>query len=199
MRKANGDVLFCWPLENHIITAGWTYNDGSSHHAIDLRSAPCTSVYAAEDGVVNQVQSWDGRTKSGMQSYGNMVRIRHNNYNGSKLETRYAHLKECLVKNGQHVYEGQLIGYSGATGNCYGAHLHFEVIYHDCRVNPLNWLDSNFCCATQTVMKHLGSYTSVPRESTKGDFIKIHATGVDMQAIIALCENLKLTYERSNK
>ena len=94
MRKANGDVLFCWPLENHIITAGWTYNDGSSHHAIDLRAAPCTPVYAAEDGVVNQVQSWDGRTKTGMQSYGNMVRIRHNNYNGSKLETRYAHLKE---------------------------------------------------------------------------------------------------------
>ena len=134
-----------------------------------------------------------------MQSYGNMVRIRHNDYNGSKLETRYAHLKEYLVKNGQHVYEGQLIGYSGATGNCYGAHLHFEVIYHDCRVNPLNWLDNDFICATQTVMKHLGSYTSVPRESTKGDFIKIHATGVDMQAIIALCENLKLTYERSNK
>lgn len=199
MRKSNGDVLFCWPLKCHIITAGWTYNDGSSHHAIDLRAALGTPVYAAEDGVVNQVQSWDGRTKTGMQSYGNMVRIRHSNYNGSKLETRYAHFKECFVKNGQHVYEGQLIGYSGATGNCYGAHLHFEVIYHDYRVNPLNWLDNNFICSTQTVIKHLGSYTSVPRESTKGDFIKIHATGADMQAIIALCENLKLTYERSNK
>ena len=81
MRKSNGDVLFCWPLEKHIITAGWTYNDGSAHHAIDLRAAPCTPVYAAEDGTVNQVQSWDGRTKTGMQSYGNMVRIRHNNYN----------------------------------------------------------------------------------------------------------------------
>ena len=75
MRKSNGDVLFCWPLEKHIITAGWTYNDGSAHHAIDMRAAPCTPVYAAEDGIVNQVQSWDGKTKFGMQSYGNMVRL----------------------------------------------------------------------------------------------------------------------------
>ena len=48
-------------------------------------------------------------------------------------------------------------------------------------------------------MKHLGSYHSVPRESSKGDYIKIHATGVDMQAVIALCENLHLTYTRSNE
>lgn len=199
MRKTNGDVLFCWPLENHIITTGWTYNNGSAHNAIDLRAVVNTPVYAAEDGTVNQVQSWDGKTVSGMQSYGNMVRIKHNNYNGSKLETRYAHLKEYLVKNGQHVYEGQLIGYSGATGNCYGAHLHFEVIYHDVRMNPLNWLDNNFTCATQTVLKHLGSYTSVPRESNEGDYIKIHATGADMQAILAICEKLSLKYVRSTE
>lgn len=199
MRKNNGDVLLQWPLEQHIITAGWTYNNGSAHNALDFRAAVCTPVYAAEDGVVNQVQSWDGKTKTGMQSYGNMIRIKHNNYNGSKLETRYAHLKEILVKNGQHVYEGQLIGYSGATGNCNGAHLHFEVIYHDTRYNPLNWLDDNFICANDTVKKHLGTYSSVPRDSTLGDYIKIHATGIDMQAIIALCENLKLTYKRSNE
>ena len=199
MRKANGDVLLQWPLEQHIITAGWTYNDGSKHNALDFRASVNTPVYAAEDGIVNQVQTWDGKTKTGMQSYGNMIRIKHSNYNGSKLETRYAHLKEILVKNGQSVYEGQLIGYSGATGNCYGAHLHFEVIYHDVRLNPLNWLDSNFICASTSVQKHLGTYTSVFRESSLGDYIKIHATGVDMQAVIALCENLKLTYKRSNE
>lgn len=65
MRKSNGDVLFCWPLEKHIITAGWTYSDGSAHHAIDLRAAACTPVYAAEDGTVNQVQSWMVEPKLG--------------------------------------------------------------------------------------------------------------------------------------
>ena len=43
------------------------------------------------------------------------------------LETLYAHLSKLCVAQGQQVQEGQLIGYSGDTGNCYGAHLHFEV------------------------------------------------------------------------
>ena len=38
MRLKNGDVLFIWPLALHVITAGWTYNDGSAHSAIDLRA-----------------------------------------------------------------------------------------------------------------------------------------------------------------
>lgn len=39
MRLKNGDVLFIWPLALHVITAGWTYNNGSAHNAIDLRPA----------------------------------------------------------------------------------------------------------------------------------------------------------------
>ena len=61
MRLSNGDVLLAWPLAQHIITAGWTYNDGSAHNAIDLRAAVGTPVYAAEDGTVNLVQYWDGQ------------------------------------------------------------------------------------------------------------------------------------------
>lgn len=77
MRLKNGDVLFIWPLALHVITAGWTYNNGSAHNAIDLRAVVGTPVYAMEDGTVDQTQFWDGRTKTGMQSYGNMLRIRH--------------------------------------------------------------------------------------------------------------------------
>ena len=77
MRLANGEVLLCWPLAQHIITAGWTYNDGGPHSAIDLRAAAGTPVYAAEDGTVDGAQRWDGHTKTGMQSYGNMLRLRH--------------------------------------------------------------------------------------------------------------------------
>lgn len=64
---------------------------------------------------------------------------------------------------GNAVTEGQLIGYSGASGNCYGAHLHFEVLYKGRRVNPLNWLDADFTPASAAVRRHLGSYTSVAR------------------------------------
>ena len=44
MRLTNGEVLLRWPLSTHIITAGWTYNDGSAHNAIDLRAAVGTPV-----------------------------------------------------------------------------------------------------------------------------------------------------------
>lgn len=201
MRRSDGEVVLFWPLMLHVITAGWTYNDGSAHRAIDLRAIVGTPVYAAESGTVDQVQYWNGKTKIGMQSYGNMVRILHSRYKGKSLHTRYAHLKTILVKNGQKVNEGDLIGYSGETGNCYGAHLHFEVLYNGVRTNPLSWLDKNFTTANATVAKHLGSYQSVERETEStprsGDYIKIHATGSDMTKLIELCNSLKLTYTRS--
>lgn len=163
MRLSNGEVLLAWPLASHIITAGWTYNDGGAHNAIDLRAALKTPVYAAEDGTVTQTQLWDGVTKTGMQSYGVMCRVKHADYKGGELCTRYAHLTELCVRRGETVHEGQLIGYSGATGDCYGAHLHFEVIYRGTRCNPLNWLDSDFTVKDAATGAHLGSYTSVER------------------------------------
>lgn len=161
MRLTNGEVLLRWPLSTHIITAGWTYNDGSAHNAIDLRAAAGTPVYAAEGGTVDQLQTWDGHTTAGMQSYGNMLRLTHSNYRGRTLQTRYAHLSRLCVKAGQLVREGDLLGYSGETGNCQGAHLHFEVLLAGARCNPLNWLDGDFSCASSAVQAHLGSYTSV--------------------------------------
>ena len=164
MRLNNGEVLLHWPLAAHTITAGWYYSDGKLHRAIDRRAAVGTPVYAAEDGTVDWVQTWDGRSTSGNQSYGNLVRIRHADYNGGKLQTLYAHLKESKVKYGQAVREGELIGYSGNTGNSTGPHLHFEVRLNGARCNPLNWLDDDFSVARSTV--RLGSYTSVKRPAT---------------------------------
>ena len=164
MRLSNGEVLFAWPLATHTITAGWYYSNGKLHRAIDLRAAVGTPVYAAEDGTVDWVQTWDGHSTSGDQSYGNLVRIRHADYNGGKLQTLYAHLQRVTVKNGQAVREGEVIGYSGNTGNSTGPHLHFEVRLNGTRCNPLNWLDDDFSVARSTV--RLGSYTSVKRPAT---------------------------------
>ena len=164
MRLSNGEVLFNWPLATHTITAGWYYSDGKLHRAIDLRAAVGTPVCAAEDGTVDWVQAWNGHSTSGDQSYGNLVRIRHADYNGGKLQTLYAHLQRVTVKNGQAVREGEVIGYSGNTGNSTGPHLHFEVRLNGTRCNPLNWLDGDFSCAYSTV--RLGSYTSVKRPAT---------------------------------
>lgn len=158
MRLSNGEVLLHWPLDLHVLTQGWYYNDGSLHQAIDMRTQNGTDykrpVYAAEDGTVDQVQDWDGHTRTGMQSYGNMVRIKHAPYEGKTLQTRYAHLSSYCVKAGQKVKEGELIGYSGVTGNVFGAHLHFEVILNGRRTNPLVWLDSDFTTASGQVFTY---------------------------------------------
>lgn len=200
MRLSNGEVLLGWPLGEHIITAGWTYNDGSAHSAIDLRAAVGTPVYAAEDGTVNWVQHWNG-SKTGNQSYGNLVRIRHADYNGQALETYYAHLSRICVRSGETVSEGQLIGYSGDTGNCYGAHLHFEVRVARTRYNPLNWLDDDFACANATVATHLGEYTSVerPKEPEKPTKLQLITIGpITAQAAMTIwskASELQLPYK----
>ena len=155
MRIENGTVLLLWPLELHTLTQGMYSSKGVWHGAIDMR---CTwdgtteqPVYAAEAGIVNWVQTWDGKSTAGNQSYGNGVKIRHADYSGQTLETRYAHLSSYVVKNGQAVKEGQLIGYTGNTGKSSGAHLHFEVILGGVRRNPLVWLDGDFTTAWNTV------------------------------------------------
>ena len=182
MRLSNGEVLLAWPLAQHIITQGWFYNDGSLHQAVDMRTQIdnmyIRPVYAAEDGTVDQTQDWDGHTRTGMQSYGNMVRIRHADYKSKTLQTRYAHLSSYCVKYGQKVKEGEIIGYSGVTGNVFGAHLHFEVIWRGVRRNPLAWLDGNFTCKNYNVAAHLGTYTSVVRPSGSADSLKEAADGL---------------------
>ena len=195
MRLSNGEVLLAWPLASHIITAGWTYNDGIAHNAIDLRAALKTPVYAAEDGTVTQTQLWDGVTKTGMQSYGVMCRVKHADYKGGELCTRYAHLTELCVRRGETVREGQLIGYSGATGDCYGAHLHFEVIYRGVRCNPLNWLDADFTVKDAATGAHLGRYTSVERPRPAAQLQKLSigpVSGGDARAICQLADRLGL-------
>lgn len=157
MRLSNGEVLLRWPLGQHILTQGWHYNSGRSHNGIDLRTqignTAVRPVYAAEDGTVSVTQLWDGHTidERSLQSYGNYVDIRHADYKQQRLVTRYAHLFKFIVAKGEKVKEGQLIGYSGATGNVYGAHLHFEVLLGGKRTNPLTWLDDAYIVASSNV------------------------------------------------
>lgn len=211
MRLSNGEVLLRWPLDLHVLTQGWYYNDGSLHQAIDLRTQIdnmyIRPVYAAEEGTVDQTQDWDGHTRTGMQSYGNMVRIRHAPYKRQTLQTRYAHLSSYCVKYGQHVKEGQLIGYSGVTGNVFGAHLHFEVILNGKRTNPLVWLDSDFTTASGQVFTYRAGEHAVqlPEKTDSGAQAAQNGTGKlqvitigpvsqgDADAVYAVCKQRGLT------
>ena len=205
MRLSNGEVLLHYPLDLHVLTQGWYYNDGSLHQAADWRTQNGTDykrpVYAAEDGTVDQVQNWDGHTKTGMQSYGNMVRIKHAPYKGKTLQTRYAHLSSYCVKAGQKVKEGELIGYSGVSGNVFGAHLHFEVILNGKRTNPLTWLSDDFTRATgKEYTFQPGEHSVVvPDKPDDGGTGKLQIITIgpvsqgDAEAVLAVCRKRGLT------
>jgi len=100
------------------------------HHGIDLDLEIGDSVYAAFDGVVRIAKYNRG-------GYGWYVLLRHEN----GLETLYGHLTRFLVKPGQEVKAGELIGLGGNTGRSTGPHLHFEVRYQGQAFNPESMYD----------------------------------------------------------
>ena len=71
-----------------------------------------------------QTYTWNGIVTQGdWNSYGNYVVIEHE----GGYSTRYAHLLQFIVSEGEYVEAGQVIGYMGTTGNSTGTHLHFEM------------------------------------------------------------------------
>jgi murein DD-endopeptidase MepM/ murein hydrolase activator NlpD len=99
------------------------------HTGIDLVEPFGAPVYAADDGIVALV----GSSSSG---YGNYVVIAH----AGGLDTLYGHLSTALVKVGQTVTQGTVVGLEGSTGNSTGAHLHFELRINQKPVNPAPYL-----------------------------------------------------------
>ena len=97
------------------------------HHGMDFSANTGTPVYATGNGTV---------TTSGRQSgYGLTIEIDH----GFDYQTLYAHLSKIMVKRGQKVKRGEIIGLVGSTGKSTGPHLHYEVINKGRKVNPVNY------------------------------------------------------------
>lgn len=119
---AYGTGFFTWPTGNRFLSG----NDyWSGHLGIDIAAAEGTPLYAADSGQVVYASAIGG-------GYGNMIMIDH----GNGYHTLYAHLSSILVKCGQSVSKGSVIGYTGNTGNSTGPHLHFEVRYNGGYINP---------------------------------------------------------------
>jgi murein DD-endopeptidase MepM/ murein hydrolase activator NlpD len=103
----------------------------SCHPGIDIGVPAGTPIRAAMDGTVIFTQS---EAESG--GYGNFTCIDH----GGGLSTCYAHQSSFAVSTGEHVSQGQVIGYVGCTGLCFGDHLHFEVRVNGAVTDPLGYL-----------------------------------------------------------
>lgn len=93
------------------------YGGRRRHSGVDLKTKPNDEIYAAFDGVVVASGPYYG--------YGNCIRIKH----AYGLETLYSHQSKNMVKKGDKVKAGQVIGLTGRTGRATTEHLHFEVSF----------------------------------------------------------------------
>lgn len=119
-----------YPTDSTTISAGFpSYPSGRYHSGVDFPVPSGSNIYAAADGVVTIAKNLN-------YSYGHYLVIDH----GNGLSTLYGHNTTLLVGVGQHVTRGQIIAYSGSTGNSTGPHCHFEVRVNGTAVNPFNYL-----------------------------------------------------------
>ena len=100
------------------------YGGARRHSGVDLKTKPNDEIYAAFDGVVAASGPYYG--------YGNCIRIKH----AYGLETLYSHQSKNMVKKGDKVKAGQVIGLTGRTGRATTEHLHFEVSFGGKRLDP---------------------------------------------------------------
>lgn len=127
-----GTAGFIWPIPGqHGISSHFGYRAkyGRYHYGTDVMAPRGTKVVAAANGVVTFASTgWN-------DGYGTVVMIDH----GNGYQTRYAHLSGLNCRMGQSVSAGQVIGYSGNSGNSTGPHLHFEIRMNGTPHNPMNY------------------------------------------------------------
>jgi murein DD-endopeptidase MepM/ murein hydrolase activator NlpD len=116
-----------WPVSGPVVSP-FGYRWGRLHAGIDIAVSYGTPIHAAAAGTV-VLAGWVG-------GYGNYTCIDH----GGGLATCYAHQSSYAVSQGAAVSQGQVIGYVGCTGHCFGPHLHFEVRINGSPVDPLGYL-----------------------------------------------------------
>jgi len=118
---------FVWPVSGPV-TSGFGWRWGRMHEGIDIGAPTGAPIYSVASGTVIYAGWMDG--------YGQLVVVDH----GGGVATAYAHMSSIAAGVGQSVGQGQVIGYVGCTGHCFGSHLHFEVRVNGSAVDPLRYL-----------------------------------------------------------
>ncbi len=120
---------FIWPIEGRIISRFGPKQNGLVNDGINIAAREGEPIWAAAAGEV----AYAGNELKG---YGNMMIIRHSN----GWMSAYAHASDMLISKGDHVNQGDLIGYVGKTGAVKSAQLHFGIREGKTPVDPENLL-----------------------------------------------------------
>jgi len=104
------------------------YRVPKMHTGMDFTAPRGTEIYATGNGVIKAAIS-------ARRGYGKHVIVNH----GYGYSTLYAHMNKLIVKVGQKVKRGEVIGYVGNSGASVGPHLHYEVMKNDIKINPVNF------------------------------------------------------------
>jgi murein DD-endopeptidase MepM/ murein hydrolase activator NlpD len=125
VRQGSGQLI--WPVNGPVVSP-FGMRWGRLHAGVDIAVGSGTPIRAADSGNV-VLMGWVG-------GYGNYTCIQHT----ESLSTCYAHQSSFATSNGASVSQGQVIGYVGCTGHCFGDHLHFETRVNGSPVDPLGYL-----------------------------------------------------------
>jgi murein DD-endopeptidase MepM/ murein hydrolase activator NlpD len=125
IKQGSGQLI--WPV-NGPIASPFGMRWGRLHAGIDIAVPAGTPIRAADSGNV-VLMGWVG-------GYGNYTCVQHT----ASMSTCYAHQSSFATSNGASVSQGQVIGYVGCTGHCFGDHLHFEVRINGSPVDPMGYL-----------------------------------------------------------
>ncbi|MGH2742157.1 MAG: murein hydrolase activator EnvC family protein [Thermoleophilaceae bacterium] len=125
IRQGTGQLI--WPVNGPLVSP-FGMRWGRLHAGVDIAAGSGTPIRAADSGTV-VLMGWVG-------GYGNYTCIQHT----GSLSTCYAHQSSFATSNGASVGQGQVIGYVGCTGHCFGDHLHFETRVGGSPVDPMGYL-----------------------------------------------------------
>jgi len=135
--RENRDVIASmptiWPVDGFIsspfgVRSSSYSGRGEFHKGIDIRARPGTPIIAPAKGTVN-FSGGDG-------AYGLSVELQHNR----AITTKYGHMQRIIVREGQQVKRGDIVGFVGSTGRSTGPHLHYEVKLNGVHVNPMRYI-----------------------------------------------------------
>lgn len=116
---------FAWPVSGEVISDFGAANNGERNDGINISTPMDTPIHASASGTV----TYSGNE---LKAYGNLILIRHDD----GYVTAYAHADKILVVKGQAVTRGQIIGYSGSSGDVSSPQLHFEIRHDTHPVDP---------------------------------------------------------------